>query len=141
MTAPRIYLMGACASLPDLGVGWRKIAAEAVVAAGGIPVYPPDILPVARGILPAEDARAAWVCASREDATEERLRCLRVLSRCDASLCLLDGRQGAGTQAELAFAAWLPGRHPITYAQDEDALPAKAAEAVAKAKETMNAAR
>jgi hypothetical protein len=137
MTAPRIYLMGACASLPDLGVGWRKVAAEAVIAAGGVPVYPPDIALVAEGIVSADHARDAWRGATPDEATEERLRCLRVLARCDASLCLFDGRHGAGTQAELAFVAWLPRKHPIAWAQDQTQLQTKAAEAVAKAKETM----
>ena len=130
---PRIYLMGAVASLPDLGVGWRKVAAEAVIAAGGEPVYPPDIGKVAEGRISAEAARRAW--ASESGSLALRLACLRVLGESDASICLVDGNEGTGTEAESAFAGWI--KQPVVYAHSATpaSFAAAAAEAVAKAKE------
>jgi len=130
---PRIYLMGGCASLPDLGVGWRREAAAAIEAAGGRPVWPPDIRLVHAGVVSADHARAMWT--SSEHGTEERLRDLRIMAGCDAALCLFDGSQGAGTAAETAFAAWLNPQLRIAYAGDRTKLGEAAARAVALGKE------
>lgn len=134
--APRIYMAGACASLPDLGVAWRRKAAAAIREAGGVAIWPPDVYDVAYGMQTEAQARSAW--ADKRSATRLRLECLGALGGSEAVLLLNDGRNGTGTEAERAFAVW--DSIPIEFASDETDIPRAAKAAVERAKKRQGRA-
>lgn len=110
--APRIYMAGACAALPDLGVAWRHRMADLIRAAGGVPVWPPDIEDLAYGRASRADVLRDFADRDIEPASgisrasHVRLQSLREVATCHALVWLSDGMSGAGTAAECAFAAW-----------------------------------
>ena len=96
----RVYLAGECSS-EWLGCDWRQVYALAVQAAGLEPAWPPNLDASLVG-----DAAACAALRARYARDPGRVlrRCLDALARCHAVLARLDGREGAGTACELAYA-------------------------------------
>ena len=119
MSRPRAYLCGAVEALPDLGVGWRREAHEALDAAGCRPMLPtsalfeawktPTMGPIEPHLRRSWASRhARWLSNPNNGKHRAPLAgCMARLARCDVTFVRWCSAVGPGTRAEIAYAVAL----------------------------------
>ena len=98
---PTVWLGGPMDAYDDLGYAWRKRLAVKLYS------HAKAVWPVG---LAESECDVDALAALRREYAEEPLRVIRadleLMLSCDLLIFRLDGREGVGTQAEMAVARW-----------------------------------